>query len=481
MGGGAPCVRIAKRVEMFSKATKSPPGTAAGQAPQGRTGLPYSRLEDAARVYFLHADVALDAIGGVLGRRRVRGFTLERVVDLTEAGASVWQEAAVCDGRRLILWHSEELADASAPGGTVLDSSVQVLPLDAIGHVGMRTLVGHDDRGRRVDRGVYLVLATAMPHELSAVAVRPGLAAAGGLGEVPPRGLPVQQVPGRRGPGPDSAAHRLRAAARPPGARRGGVLRPSGGMPPPRCHASPARSSASVPARQPGDPLLQGEAGGRQGQGGDAGGRVLLHPVGDPVDRSRAGVVRSISSCGTAAAAPSLSPARYLSWISAACLLVPHAPGELVVEVLLAAAHAADVQRGVGAEGVGERGDVRRRRARAAAVGQTSKPSRVLPGLLAAGPQVPDRGVLQVLGGGEDQQGAVGDLAGLLQVLRADGGDVERDVLALRVDGELDRLAGAAGQRQRPVLALVASAARGTWPCGRSRRTRGCGPAACRT
>ena len=75
------------------------------------------------------------------------------VVDLSEAGASVWQEAAVCDGRRLILWHSEELADADAPGGTVLDSSVQVLPLEAIGHVGMRTLVGRDESGRRVDRG----------------------------------------------------------------------------------------------------------------------------------------------------------------------------------------------------------------------------------------------------------------------------------------------------------------------------------------
>jgi hypothetical protein len=37
----------------------------------------------------------------------------------------------------------------------------------------MRTLVSHDDRGRRVDRGVYVVLATAMPHELSAVAVDP--------------------------------------------------------------------------------------------------------------------------------------------------------------------------------------------------------------------------------------------------------------------------------------------------------------------
>ncbi|MCD0481348.1 hypothetical protein LO771_02720 [Streptacidiphilus sp. ASG 303] len=137
----------------------------------GRAGSdwsPYGRFQDAARSYFLHADVALDAVSGVLGRRRVRGFTLERVVDLTENGASVWQEAAVCDGRRLILWHSEEVTDGEAPGGTVLDSSVQVLPLGAVGHVGMRTMVGRDENGVRTNRGVYLVVATGTLQELSA-------------------------------------------------------------------------------------------------------------------------------------------------------------------------------------------------------------------------------------------------------------------------------------------------------------------------
>ncbi|MGX1121621.1 hypothetical protein RKD37_006984 [Streptomyces ambofaciens] len=166
-------------------------------------------------------------------------------------------------------------------------------------------------------------------------------------------------------------------------------------------------------------------------------------------------VVWSISSCGTASAAPCLSPDRYLSWISAALPLVTHAPGELVVEVLLAAAHAADVEGGVGTEGVREGGDVLvvaegERQGRA-----DVEPVEGLAGLLASGAQVLDGGLLQVVGGGEDEQGAVGDLAGLLQVLRADRGDVQRDVLALRVHGELDRLAGAAGQRQRPVLSLV--------------------------
>ncbi|MDX6346021.1 MAG: hypothetical protein QOF84_811 [Streptomyces sp.] len=153
---------------MFSKVTRIRP-TASRLGPAGSDWSPYDRLDDAAHAYFLHAGVALDAISGVLGRRRIRGFTLERVVDLSESGTSVWQEAAICDGRRLILWHSEELEDDTAPGGTVLDSSVQVLPLRAIGHVGMRTLVGSDEQGRRVDRGVFVVLATAMPHELSAV------------------------------------------------------------------------------------------------------------------------------------------------------------------------------------------------------------------------------------------------------------------------------------------------------------------------
>ncbi|WNI14816.1 hypothetical protein [Actinacidiphila sp. ITFR-21] len=164
-----------KRVEMFGRATRSRPAVAAAAGPAGAGAdwSPYRRLVDAAEAYFLHADVALDAIEGVVGRRRVRGFTLERVVDLTEAGASLWQEAAVCDGRRLVLWHSEELADAEAPGGTVLDSSVQVLPLASIGHVGMRTLVGRDEEGRRIDRGVYVVLATSTPHELTAAPTDP--------------------------------------------------------------------------------------------------------------------------------------------------------------------------------------------------------------------------------------------------------------------------------------------------------------------
>jgi hypothetical protein len=186
---------------MFGKATRVRPHTAPGSGTAGADWSSHRRLEDAAGVYFLHADVALDAIEGVLGRRRVQGFTLERVVDLTEAGTSIWQEAAVCDGRRLILWHSEELADEQAPGGTVLDSSVQVLPLDSIAHVGMRTLVGHDERGRRTDRGVYLVLATSMPHEVSAVPAEAGSPLSAASAKVRPEAFRFSKSLDDGGPG----------------------------------------------------------------------------------------------------------------------------------------------------------------------------------------------------------------------------------------------------------------------------------------
>ncbi|OIV38433.1 hypothetical protein BIV57_05955 [Mangrovactinospora gilvigrisea] len=158
----------------------------------------HRRFEDAARAYFLHPEVAIDAVRGVLGRRRVRGFTLERVVDISEQGASLWQEAAVLDDRRLILWHSEDLgssgeglgewaeldgaadgpvgASATVPAqgvgggdGELLDSSLQVVPLGSISHIGLRTLVGLDGDGRTAQRGAYLVAATGNPHELTAV------------------------------------------------------------------------------------------------------------------------------------------------------------------------------------------------------------------------------------------------------------------------------------------------------------------------
>jgi hypothetical protein len=67
--------------------------------------------------------------------------------------------------------------------------------------------------------------------------------------------------------------------------------------------------------------------------------------------------------------------------------------------------------------------------------------------------------VLQLLSqiGGvvEDAEPAVGDLAGELEVLGADRGQVDRHVVADRPDGQLQRLARSVRQREGEVLALV--------------------------
>ena len=75
---------------------------------------PYQDLESAARAYLRDPDLALAAIDGVLAGAGVLGFTLERYVNDVNG---VWQEAAVCDGSRLILWHGEDMAPDDGPTG----------------------------------------------------------------------------------------------------------------------------------------------------------------------------------------------------------------------------------------------------------------------------------------------------------------------------------------------------------------------------
>jgi hypothetical protein len=72
---------------------------------------PYPDLDSAARAYLRDPELALDALGGVLAGASVLCFTLERFVNDTNG---VWQEVAVCDGTRLILWHGEDARPARA-------------------------------------------------------------------------------------------------------------------------------------------------------------------------------------------------------------------------------------------------------------------------------------------------------------------------------------------------------------------------------
>lgn len=117
---------------------------------------PYRDLAAACRAYLRDPEVALEALGGALSGARVLGFTLERFVNDANA---VWQEVAVCDGVRLVLWHGEDLADA--PPGS-MSSSLRVVPLSSVTEVGHRRRLHRTPDGQvRVESvEVYLLLGS---------------------------------------------------------------------------------------------------------------------------------------------------------------------------------------------------------------------------------------------------------------------------------------------------------------------------------
>jgi hypothetical protein len=119
---------------------------------------PYHDLTAAARAYLRDPDLALDALTGVLAGAAVLGFTLERFVNEING---VWQEAAVCDGPRLILWHGEDLPEDEGPAGS-MTSSLRVVPLSSITEVGCRRRLsrGPDGAVRVHSVDVYLLLAS---------------------------------------------------------------------------------------------------------------------------------------------------------------------------------------------------------------------------------------------------------------------------------------------------------------------------------
>jgi hypothetical protein len=119
---------------------------------------PYPDLGSAARAYLRDPDLALEALDGVLGGSGVLCFTLERFVNDTNG---VWQEVAVCDGTRLVLWHGEDVAPGEGPPGS-MTSSLRVLPLSVVTEVGVRRRMQRAPDGSvRVDAvDVYVLLSS---------------------------------------------------------------------------------------------------------------------------------------------------------------------------------------------------------------------------------------------------------------------------------------------------------------------------------
>ncbi len=119
---------------------------------------PYPDLESAARAYLRDPDLALEALGGVLAGAGVLCFTLERFVNDVNG---VWQEVAVCDGTRLVLWHGEDVPPGEGPAGS-MTSSVRVLPLSVVNEVGTRRRLQRSPDGTvQVDAvDVYILLSS---------------------------------------------------------------------------------------------------------------------------------------------------------------------------------------------------------------------------------------------------------------------------------------------------------------------------------
>lgn len=124
---------------------------------------PYSGLEEAVRAYIRDADAALEALLGVVDPAQVKAFTCERVPTPQPWGESLWQEVAVTDGRRLILWHGDDETDEDRPDVLMFSSSVRTIPLSAIVDQGLRNRFKTEPDGSRTMHAVMLYLSTQTP------------------------------------------------------------------------------------------------------------------------------------------------------------------------------------------------------------------------------------------------------------------------------------------------------------------------------
>ena len=115
------------------------------------------------RAYIRDADAALDALSGVLDPSAVLAFTCEQVSSQPGMGRIVWQEVAVTDGHRLVLWHGDDEADEERPGGLMFSSSLRTIPLSAIVDQGLRNRFRVEPDGSRTMHAVMLYLSTQTP------------------------------------------------------------------------------------------------------------------------------------------------------------------------------------------------------------------------------------------------------------------------------------------------------------------------------
>jgi hypothetical protein len=126
---------------------------------------PYLQLQDAVRAYIRDPDVALDELAGVVDPADVRSFTCELVPSAQLWGEALWQEVAVTDGHRLILWHGDDEVDDDRPDALMFSSSLRTIPLSAIVDMGLRQRFRTEPDGSRTMYAVLLYLSTQTPEK----------------------------------------------------------------------------------------------------------------------------------------------------------------------------------------------------------------------------------------------------------------------------------------------------------------------------
>jgi hypothetical protein len=65
---------------------------------------PYPDLGHAAAAYLRDPGIAMDALGRVIDRMAVQVFSMECALEQHDSWESLYQEIALTDGRRLVLW-----------------------------------------------------------------------------------------------------------------------------------------------------------------------------------------------------------------------------------------------------------------------------------------------------------------------------------------------------------------------------------------
>ena len=101
---------------------------------------PFHRLEDAAPAYLRDPTMALGALRGIVDFDAIQAFTIERRVSQEDWGRALYQEIAVLDGERLIVWMGDDVRDDDVP---LFSSELRVIPLSWVYDVSL------DERYRR--------------------------------------------------------------------------------------------------------------------------------------------------------------------------------------------------------------------------------------------------------------------------------------------------------------------------------------------